>query len=223
MSLSVRVKVHSSLYIRDPEETELGKMIVSDSIKLIDQIGFEEFTFKKLATKIKSTEASIYRYFRNKGQLLAYLVSWYWNWLEYLIEYRTTNIDDPRKCLEIALGVLTDSCKYDPNIPHIDESILHHITIEEGARVYMTKQSDKISGLLQGYENLCTRLLRMVKALSPRYKYANELVTSIIAAVHNQVFYAEHGSATMKGELKNVDKSRTLDFLKHLVFTSIDA
>ena len=220
MSLIVRVSVHPSLYVRDPEETTLGKVIIAEGLKLIDQIGFESFTFKKLASKIKSTEASIYRYFHNKHQLLAYLVSWYWNWLVYLIDYRVANIEDPQKRLAIAIGVLTDSSKYDPAIPHINEEILHHLCIEEGARIYLTRQSEKMSGLFQGYENLCAKLLEMIKAVKPKYRYSNELVTTMIAAVHNQVFYAHH-AVSMKGELRNIDRSKTLEFLEHLVFTSL--
>ncbi|MDH5608082.1 MAG: TetR/AcrR family transcriptional regulator, partial [Cyclobacteriaceae bacterium] len=41
---------------------------------MIAQIGFERFNFKKLSTTINSTEASVYRYFKNKHQLLDYLI-----------------------------------------------------------------------------------------------------------------------------------------------------
>ena len=55
------------------------------------EIGFESFTFKKLAAKIESTEASVYRYFENKHKLLIYLVSWYWNWVEYRLDMEITH------------------------------------------------------------------------------------------------------------------------------------
>ena len=50
-------------FLRDPLHTELGTNIVAQSILMIDQLGFEQFTFKKLAQPIGSTEASIYRYY----------------------------------------------------------------------------------------------------------------------------------------------------------------
>ena len=62
-------KLSEKLFLRDPQETELGRNIIRLSIKMMDEIGFEEFTFKKLAVKIKSTEASVYRYFDNKHKL----------------------------------------------------------------------------------------------------------------------------------------------------------
>ena len=37
----------------------------------------EEFTFRKLAQKINTTEASVYRYFENKHRLLIYILAWY--------------------------------------------------------------------------------------------------------------------------------------------------
>ena len=77
----IQIQLNDNLYLRDPQETELGRNIVNNSIELIDEIGFEKFTFKKLATKIESTEASIYRYFENKHRLLIYLIAWYWNWI----------------------------------------------------------------------------------------------------------------------------------------------
>jgi AcrR family transcriptional regulator len=74
LAVSIKIKLSKKLYLRDPESSELGRNIVSNSVKLIDQLGFEAFTFKKLATEIHSTEASIYRYFENKHKFLIYLI-----------------------------------------------------------------------------------------------------------------------------------------------------
>jgi AcrR family transcriptional regulator len=72
MELSLNIKMNNNLFLRDPEETELGREIIKNSIILIHKTGFESFTFKKLAEKIGTTEAGIYRYFENKHQV-AYL------------------------------------------------------------------------------------------------------------------------------------------------------
>ena len=77
----MQVNIHNGLYLRDPKETTLGQSILKHSIILIDELGFEHFTFKKLAAKINSTEASIYRYFENKHLLLVYLSNWYWEYM----------------------------------------------------------------------------------------------------------------------------------------------
>ena len=80
------IKLNEHLYLSDPQHTKLGQNIISKSVVLIDQLGFEQFTFKKLAKEIDSTEASVYRYFENKHRLLHYLISWYWSWLEYKVD-----------------------------------------------------------------------------------------------------------------------------------------
>ena len=54
MKLEVQIKMNPSLYLRDPEQSELGKNIIKFSIELIHKFGFESFTFKKLALKMQS-------------------------------------------------------------------------------------------------------------------------------------------------------------------------
>ena len=95
MDINLQVKMNEKLYIRNPELSDLGKKIIKHSILLIHKNGFELFTFRKLAESIGTTEASIYRYFENKHRLLIYLTAWYWNWLEYQINFQTNNIKNP--------------------------------------------------------------------------------------------------------------------------------
>ena len=59
------------------------------------EIGFENFTFKKLGEQIGSNESSIYRYFESKHKLMLYLSSWYWAWIEYRLVFATNNINNP--------------------------------------------------------------------------------------------------------------------------------
>ena len=79
----IKIQVNPKLYLKDPHTSELGEKILKKSIILIDELGFEHFTFKKLATEINSTEASIYRYFESKQKLTFYLINWYWSFIEY--------------------------------------------------------------------------------------------------------------------------------------------
>ena len=77
MELDFKIKMNNKLFLRNPEETTLGKKIVAQGLFLINKIGFENFTFKKLSIEIDTTEASIYRYFENKHRLLVYIITWY--------------------------------------------------------------------------------------------------------------------------------------------------
>ncbi len=92
MNFQLKFKVTEKLYLKDPEKSELGKSIVKNAIELIFEIGFEHFTFKKLATKIGSTEATIYRYFSSKHKLLTYILNWYWSYLECISQLRVSEI-----------------------------------------------------------------------------------------------------------------------------------
>ena len=75
---SIKIGINNKIYLKDPESSNLGKKILEYSILMIDEMGFEGFTFKKLGARIGSNESSIYRYFESKHKLLLYLTSWYW-------------------------------------------------------------------------------------------------------------------------------------------------
>ena len=191
---TIQIKVNERLFLRDPENTELGKKIISSSITLIEEIGFENFTFKKLANNINSTEASIYRYFENKHKLLIYLVSWYWSWMEYQVNYQTNNIKEPEKKLKIAIRILSDAIKYDPTFSHIDEELLHKIVVAESDKTYLTKEvdADNKEGFFISYKSLCSHIASIVKEVNPKFKYPRAMVSTIIEASHQQKFFSEH-------------------------------
>jgi hypothetical protein len=93
--IRLTIRINQQIYLKDPESSELGRKIISGSIDLIEQDGFEAFTFRKLAVYIGSTEASVYRYFENKHKILLYITSWYWGWLQYQVWINTMNLDSP--------------------------------------------------------------------------------------------------------------------------------
>jgi AcrR family transcriptional regulator len=97
----ISFKLNSKLYLRDPQNSDLGARIIEESILMINEMGFEQFTFKKLGEQIDSTEASIYRYFENKHKLLIYLIDWYWTWMEYRIDFSITNVKEPQEKLNV--------------------------------------------------------------------------------------------------------------------------
>jgi AcrR family transcriptional regulator len=102
---TIKIQVNPKIFVKDPETSVLGKKIIEKSIVLIHEIGFEEFTFKKLGELIGSNESSIYRYFENKHKLLVYLSSWYWSWMEYRLVFETNNIVDPVEKLKKAIKI----------------------------------------------------------------------------------------------------------------------
>ena len=164
MAIGIKISLNDKLYLRDPQETTLGKSIIKESIILMDKIGFESFNFKKLAQAMKSTEASVYRYFENKHFLLIYLVSWYWEWVNYLIDISVMNIDDPKRRLKIIIKNLVNASKENPAIDYVNESVLHRLIIAEGTKAYHTKEVDRENtiGFFINYKKLCNKVADVI-------------------------------------------------------------
>lgn len=222
---TIQLLMSENLYTKDPYETALGRKIIRESISMIDELGFEGFTFKKLAAKIDSTEASIYRYFENKHRLLVYIIAWYWNWKEYKIDIGVQNITDPKTKLTIALQILAAKPEQDPTFPDVDEVALHRIILSESDKTYLTKQVDEDNkvGLFRGFKSLCKKIAEFVLEINPEFQYSRSLISTVIQASHQQLFYAEHLPSLTDSELQQGDIHQLNEqFLLTLVFKSID-
>lgn len=227
MPYSVHVRMNERLFLRDPESSGLGRRIVRQGILLFDDIGFEDATFRKLAERMGTKEASIYRYFENKHRLLVYLVAWYWQWLDFQLVYRTNNLTDPREKLERLLQLLLLNDAVQPLADDIDVVALHSIVVRESSKAYLTRHvtEDNRQQLFKPYKDLCRRIAGIVLELRPDYPYAHSRASSLIETVHHQVFFMEHLPALtdfgngLNGQPK--DESKLLDFLRHLLFSSL--
>jgi AcrR family transcriptional regulator len=191
---NVKITINEKLYVKDPETSELGRNILKNSILLIDEIGFEAFTFKKLGEKIQSNESSIYRYFENKHKLLVYLSSWYWSWIEYNLVFATHNITNPEEKLIISIKILTQNIVDDKNTPHIDESILNRIIISDFSKTLLTKDVDEENkeGFFLVYKRLIYRLTETISLVNPNYPYAKSLASSIVQGALHQHYLKDH-------------------------------
>jgi AcrR family transcriptional regulator len=224
MKLQLQFKLNDHLYLRNPEESELGKKIVNYGIELIHKIGFEDFTFKKLATEIGTTEASVYRYFENKHRLLLYIVDWYWSWQEYRVVFHTNNIEDPESKLKKTIHILGEVVEEDSSIEHVNEKLLHEIIMGEGAKTYLTKnvKEDNQLKLFKPYKDLCARISALIYACNPSYPYPNTLATTIIEMSHSLSFYRKNlPSLTDFGQ--DSDDKEIAAFIEDLVFGRIKA
>jgi AcrR family transcriptional regulator len=194
MLSNIQIKVNEKIYVKDPETSALGKKIIEESILLIDQIGFEDFTFKKLGEKIQSNESSIYRYFENKHKLLLYLCSWYWSWMEYRLVFSTSNIENPAQKLKKAITILTEKVEDDTQTAHINEAILNKIIIAEFTKTLHTKEVDEENkeGYFVIYKRVIQRLASMIEQVEPNYDYARSLASSIVEGALYQHFSRLH-------------------------------
>ena len=218
---NIKITVNEKTYIKDPESSDLGKRIIEHSILMIDEIGFENFTFKKLGTQIGSNESSIYRYFESKQKLLMYLSSWYWGWLEYKLVFATNGISDVKEKLTKAIEIVTMTTVKDSVFSHINEVLLNNIVINEFSKSYLTKEVDAKNkeGYFSVYKRLVRRLSEMIKALDETYPYPVSMASTILEGSLHQHFLKEHFSSLTDC---HKDKQPTRYFID-LVFTRLNS
>ncbi len=191
---NITVSVNEKLYVKNPETSDLGKKIIEKSIILIDEIGFENFTFKKLGERIGSNESSIYRYFESKHKLLLYLSSWYWGWMEYQLVFATNNITNPLEKLKIAIKIVTQEVVDDSDTLHINEAILYKIIVSEFTKTLHTKEIDEENkiGYFLVYKRVINRIIAFINEANPNYPYAKTLASSIVEGALHQHFLKNH-------------------------------
>lgn len=215
---NLKIAVPEKIYVKDPESSALGKRIVENSILLIDDIGFDSFTFKKLGNIIGSNESSIYRYFESKHKLLLYLSSWYWAWIEYQLVFETHTLN-PKDKLEKAIEIVTRAIKEDSNFSHINEVVLNKIMVNENSKSFLTKEVDQENkdGYFVIYKRIVHRLRDMIKAINPSYKFPSSLASTILEGSLHQHFLKGHfTSITDCGS-----KATPTDFMKNLVLNTL--
>ncbi len=216
----VQIRINDKLFLKDPESSELGKKIIEISIQMINEIGSESFTFKKLGQNIGSNESSIYRYFENKHKLLLYLTSWYWSWLEYQLVFATNSIKNPKEKLLKSILIITREIKEDSVFSHINEVLLNKIVINEYSKSYLTKEVDEENkeGYFVIYKRLVSRLRDMIKEVNPGYVYPSSLASTILESGLHQHFLKDHFSSLTDCN-DNVTPSQ---YLTHLVFNTLN-
>ena len=222
MEVQLQIKMNEKLFLRNPEQTELGKKIVQHGIQLIHEIGFESFTFKKLAEDIGTTEAGVYRYFENKHRLLIYITAWYWSWLQYRVLFETKNINNPEIKLKKVITLLAKTVEDDNKTLYVDEGILHQIIIAEASKTYLTKNvtEDNKELFFKPYKDLCAVIADIILECNPKYKYPRSLASTIIEMAQFQIFFM-YNLPSLTDFAKTKNESNVVSFLENLVFSSI--
>jgi AcrR family transcriptional regulator len=192
--LRIHIEVNPELYLKKPDSSILGRKIVSTGLEMINDLGFELFTFKKLGERIESPESSIYRYFENKHTFLIYLVSWYWSWIEYQIVFATINVNSPVEKLKKAIYIITQHINIDQTSSFIDEVILSKIIISESVKAYHTKSVDDENkkGFFESYKMVVQRVSDIILEINQNYEFPHMLISTIIEGAHQQKYFAEH-------------------------------
>ncbi len=211
----------AAFFKKEPGSSELGRRIVAEGLPLLYELGFEAFTFKKLAERLQTTEASVYRYFENKHHLLLYYLSMYWLWLEYHLTFGVQNLSDPRVRLHKALEMISQPNKLHWSFEEFSFARMQELVVAEWGRVYYTRDIDAEiqAGLFADYKRFCQRLSQLIVDARPSYRYPNSLVTATMNALFVQRFYASHLPGLT--DMQENDEQIT-HFVKSLIFGALN-
>ena len=222
MDFQLSFKVNQHIYLRDPESSELGKKIVKNAIDLIYELGFEHFTFKKLATKMSTTEASIYRYFENKHRLLLYILNWYWSYMEFLVDFTIQNIQDPKEKLTKIITLFTKSLPESVGQLDYNKSNLNQIVLSESSKVYLIKEVKEINSfqVFKPYKDLCNKISEVMLSLNPSYTYARSLSSTLIETAHSQQYFSKN-LPRLTDVSNEKEEEFVFNFLNQLVFSAL--
>ncbi len=216
--MQLNFKINHHIYLKDPESSVLGKQIVATSIDLFFELGFEAFTFKKLAQKMETTEATIYRYFENKHRILLYVLNWYWNYLDFLVKINLQNIADPKQKLSVIIDLITNELP-DYLQTEYQSNKLYAIVVAESSKVYLTKEIELINKheVFKPYKDLCAAIAIFINEYKASYLYPKSLASTIVETAHNQQFFSENLPKLTDKSIV-VEKHYAKVFLKDLVF-----
>lgn len=222
MDHKITFNVNDKIYLRNPEGTKLGRNIVKNAIDLISILGFEAFTFKKLAVEIGTTEATIYRYFENKHRLLLYILNWYWLYLDFLLEHKLLGITDNKKKLKITIQLLTHPLPESSGYLDYNKKYLNQIVINESSKVYLVKEVNEINReqLFKPYKDLCGKIANLISLYNSNYKYPRTLSSTLVETAHLQQFFANHLPNLTDNNV--TDEEFVAHFLENLLFKAID-
>ncbi len=222
MDFQLSFKVNEHIYLRDPESSELGKQIVKNAIDLIYELGFEHFTFKKLATKMSTTEASIYRYFENKHRLLLYILNWYWSYMEFLVDFTIQNIQDPKEKLTKIITLFTKTLPESVGQLDYNKSFLNQIVLSESSKVYLIKEVKEINSfqVFKPYKDLCNKISEVMLSLNPSYTYSRSLSSTLIETAHSQQYFSKN-LPRLTDVSNEKEEDFVFNFLSQLVFSAL--
>ncbi len=224
MEFQLKFKVNEHLFLKDPENSEIGKSIVRNSIELIYETGFESFTFKKLAKKINSTEATVYRYFSSKHKLLTYILNWYWSYVEFISKQRLQEIKEPQLKMEKILEIITHNDETVDTIEDYDLSKLHSIIVAESSKSYLVKEVDEINKemVFSPLKSLCSFFAEVISEAKPDFPYSKSFASTLLETAHNQQFFSQHLPKLTDNHIDKMEhKKYVLEYLRFITFSLI--
>lgn len=220
----VHLRPDTALSLRDPEGTDLGRAMLAGGVELMNELGLEAFTFRKLAARIGSTEVSLYKYFPNKHRLLQYYFQLYWLWLRQLcgreVERSSDAHDALRRVVEAICGV------WPKQVPalQLDAASLRRLVIAEGMKSYLHRNVDEDNArrLFTPYKELSAFVAERLQACRRDVPMPRSFATTVIEMAHSLPFAMEHlpslTELSNRKDLKHLSRHllhRTVTYVEH--------
>ena len=206
-----------SLHHRDPAASAVGERILKQGLFLMNELGLEAFTFKKLTEYAECTEATIYAYFPNKQRLLQYYFQLYWMWLDTHCQQQGRSLADPWKRVQGDIRALCGLWAKDAMAAQLDPRKLRALVIVEGSKSFMHRNVDEDNKLklFQPYKDLSAHLAIELKACNKKCKHPRTFATMLIEMAHSLEFAMEHLPALTELSYSG-DRKKLADFLSLL-------
>lgn len=188
----LRLEPDAALYVKDPQRSETGQNLLRCGARLIAAGGMEAFTLKKLSLEAGCTEATVYRYFHNKHQLLLYLMNLYWGWLLYHAELETNNLEDPHTKLKRIVRLLSGPLTSMPDTGFASD--LFALALNEGVKTHLNNAtgSEWQQGLFEAYARFAAHVASCLRECAPDYAYPMAWSATFIDAAMQQQFFHRH-------------------------------
>ncbi|MBK9274003.1 MAG: TetR/AcrR family transcriptional regulator [Flavobacteriales bacterium] len=223
-SAHLHLRPDPALSLKDPESTGLGLRVLEEGLGLMNELGLEAFTFRKLADRMGSTEVTLYKYFPNKQRLLQYYYQLYWLWLRQVCGRIAERAHDPREALE---DIVEAICGVWPRpLPplQLDPHALRRLVIEEGMKSYLHKNvdDDNARRLFLPYKELSAFMAERLVACRADVPWPRSFATTVIEMAHSLPFAMEHlpslTELSSRKDLKQLAQHllhRTITYLDH--------
>jgi AcrR family transcriptional regulator len=223
MNFEVNFEINQKIYLKNPENSQIGKIMVKKAIELIYELGFEQFNFKKLANEINCTEATIYRYFENKHRILLYILNWYWFYMDFLINIKIENISSKREKIKIIINLLTSDLAHDNSSFSYNKNYICKIIIRESSKAYLIKNIALMNEeeMFHPYKNLCAKIASIISDYNPTYPYPRSLSSTIIECAHQQEFFSVNLPKLTDITIDTAE-NYTIKYIENLIFKILD-
>ena len=111
-----------------------------------------------------------------------------------MIDINIRNIEGPEEQLKIVIHNIVNASTESPCTEFINESVLHHVIIEDGAKAYHIHDVDDENrdGLFKSYKDVVKKVSEIILKVSPEFPYPTILASNLFEMANNQIFFAEH-------------------------------